>query len=125
MNIVHVVPTYFPAVRYGGPIESVHSLNKALVKEGVEVHVYTTNIDGKANLAVPTGVPQNLDGVKVTAMGPASAGDRGADERREAGVRALTHFQMLRDHRHAGTAVERAAAAHRRAAPFGQTRGRG
>ena len=47
MKILHVVPTYYPAVRYGGPIRSVHGLASALAAQGHDVHVYTTNVDGK------------------------------------------------------------------------------
>lgn len=66
MRILHVVPTYFPAVRYGGPIVAVHGLCKALVRRGHEVEVFTTNIDGDALLDVPAGVPVELDGVRVS-----------------------------------------------------------
>ena len=65
MRILHVVPSYHPAVRYGGPIVSVHALCKALAQRGHEVHVFTTNVDGKANSDVPLGVPVDMDGVKV------------------------------------------------------------
>lgn len=65
MRILHVVPTYVPAYRYGGPIESVHALNKHLVREGAEVTVFTTAIDGAENLQVPLGVPVDRDGVSV------------------------------------------------------------
>ena len=43
MNLLCVSPSYRPAFQYGGPIISIHSLNKALVKKGVNVTVYTTN----------------------------------------------------------------------------------
>ena len=66
MRVLHVVPTYFPAVRYGGPIWSVHSLCRALVLRGHEVNVVTTNIDGPGKLDVPTNRPVNLDGVSVS-----------------------------------------------------------
>jgi glycosyltransferase involved in cell wall biosynthesis len=65
MKILHVVPTYLPAWRYGGPIRSVHGLAKALVNRGHEVYVYTTNIDGPNVLDVPTNTPVNIDGVMV------------------------------------------------------------
>ena len=65
MKILHIVPTYYPAVRYGGPIKTVHELNKELVKQGAEVTVYTTNIDGRNNLNVLLGKPVDVDGVKV------------------------------------------------------------
>ena len=65
MKILHIIPAYFPAVRYGGPIKSVHSLNAGLVKNGVDVTVYTTNINGLDNLNVPLGEAVDIDGVKV------------------------------------------------------------
>jgi len=65
MRILHVVPTYLPATRYGGPIQSVHGLCKALVELGHEVHVYTSSLDGDGRLNVPEGTPVILDGVQV------------------------------------------------------------
>jgi glycosyltransferase involved in cell wall biosynthesis len=65
MRVLHVVPTYAPAWRYGGPIRSVHALCRALVQRGHEVHVYTTNMDGPGNLDVPVEVPIDRDGVNV------------------------------------------------------------
>lgn len=57
MRILHVVPSYIPAYRYGGPIRSVHGLCKALAVRGHEVHVFTTNVDGEKDSDVPLGVP--------------------------------------------------------------------
>jgi len=65
MRILHVVPTYLPAYRYGGPIHSVHGLCKALAARGHDVHVFTTNVDGSSDSEVPLGVPVGVDGVKV------------------------------------------------------------
>lgn len=65
MRILHVIPTYLPAIRYGGPIYSVHGLCKALAALGHEVHVYTTNVDGPGDSAVPLMQPVDWDGVKV------------------------------------------------------------
>ena len=65
MRILHIVPSYYPAHRYGGPIQSVHNLNKDLVKQGADVTVYTTSADGSDDLQVPYGVPVDCDGVKV------------------------------------------------------------
>ena len=65
MRILHVVPSYLPAIRYGGPIASVHGLCKALAARGHEVEVFTTNVDGPGDSDVPLGVPVDLDGVKV------------------------------------------------------------
>lgn len=65
MRILHVVPTYLPAVRYGGPIFAVHGLCRALASRGHQVEVVTTNINGSEQSAVPIGVPVALDGVLV------------------------------------------------------------
>src|SRR3982074_830503 len=66
LRILHVVPTYWPAVRYGGPIRSVHALSRELVKRGHEVLVFTTNVDGAKDSAVPTCRAVDVDGVQVT-----------------------------------------------------------
>ena len=65
MRILHVVPSYLPAVRYGGPIFAVHGLCQALAARGHDVHVFTTNIDGPGVSSVPIAAPVNLDGVQV------------------------------------------------------------
>jgi glycosyltransferase involved in cell wall biosynthesis len=65
MRILHVVPTYLPATRYGGPIVAVHSLCRALAARGHAVEVFTTSIDGPLDTAVPYDRPVMLDGVKV------------------------------------------------------------
>lgn len=66
MKILHVVPTYVPAWRYGGPIRSVHGLCKALVELGHDVDVYTTNVNGSGITNVPIGNPVSLEGVNVS-----------------------------------------------------------
>jgi len=65
LRILHVVPSYIPAYRYGGPIYSVHGLCKALVDLNHDVHVFTTNINGLNNSDVPLDTPVDIDGVKV------------------------------------------------------------
>lgn len=65
MKVLHVVPSYLPATRYGGPIYSVHGLCKALAQRGHEVSVFTTNVDGPNDSAVPLGQPVEVDGVQV------------------------------------------------------------
>jgi glycosyltransferase involved in cell wall biosynthesis len=65
LRILQVMPTYFPAVRYGGPIRSVHALSKGLVDRGHEVHVFTSSMDGPLDLTVPEQTPVDLDGVLV------------------------------------------------------------
>ena len=65
LRLLHVVPTYLPATRYGGPIYAVHGLCKALAAQGHDVHVFTTNVDGPEDSPVPIERPVDLDGVKV------------------------------------------------------------
>lgn len=65
LKILHIVPTYIPAYRYGGPIKSVHGLCRGLVELGHDVHVFTTNVNGPGDSDVPLGVPVDIDGVKV------------------------------------------------------------
>lgn len=65
LRILHVVPTYLPATRYGGPIYSVHGLCRALAARGHRVRVLTTNVDGPHDSPVPLGQPVMLDGVEV------------------------------------------------------------
>ena len=66
LRLLHVVPTYLPAVRYGGPIRSVHALCRELAVRGHEVHVFTTSVDGTGSSAVPIGRPVDVEGVLVT-----------------------------------------------------------
>jgi len=65
MKILHITPSYLPAYSYGGPILSVHSLNKWLVKRGADITVFTTNIDNKGTTNVPLYQKVLIDGVKV------------------------------------------------------------
>jgi len=64
MKLLCVVPSYWPAFQYGGPIYSVHNFNKALVRKGVDVTVYTTCV-GLGD-KVPINQETDVDGVKVT-----------------------------------------------------------
>jgi glycosyltransferase involved in cell wall biosynthesis len=65
MRILHVVPSYLPAVRYGGPIYTVHGLCRALAARGHELQVFTTNVDGPGVTATPIGTPVDLDGIQI------------------------------------------------------------
>ena len=65
MKVLHVVPTYWPATRYGGPIYSVHGLCAALAKNDTSVTVFTTSVDGAKNSDVNHGELYKKDGVKV------------------------------------------------------------
>lgn len=66
MRLLHIVPTYLPALRYGGPIRSVHALCRELAAAGHDVHVFTTSVDGPSDSDVPLMRPVDLEGVKVT-----------------------------------------------------------
>lgn len=61
-----MVPTYYPAVRYGGPVTSIRLTCATLAQQGHDVRVFTTNVDGPSVLDVPAGRPCSLDGVAVT-----------------------------------------------------------
>lgn len=65
MKILHVVPTYLPAWRHGGPILAIHGMCKALAARGHEVTVFTTDIHGDGSLEVPLEEPVGIDGVEV------------------------------------------------------------
>lgn len=65
LRILHVVPTYLPATRYGGPIFSVHGLACAQAALGADVSVLTTSVDGPLDSNVVHGQACMLDGVKV------------------------------------------------------------
>jgi len=65
VRILHVVPSYLPAYRYGGTVFATHALCAALVRAGCAVTVFTTDVDGVGNSAVPLGVPVKRDGVEI------------------------------------------------------------
>jgi len=75
LKILHVVPSYLPAIRYGGPIYTVHGLCRALIDRNHDVHVFTTNVDGRSVSDVPTNRPVSVNGVSVNYF-PTSLGRR-------------------------------------------------
>ena len=50
MRVLHVVPSFYPATCYGGPIHSVLSLCNGLTQKGCEVRVLTTDANGESRL---------------------------------------------------------------------------
>lgn len=66
MRILHILPSYLPAVRYGGPTFAVHGLCSALAAQGNQIEVFTTSINGAEDSDVPLCTPVPLDGVLVT-----------------------------------------------------------
>ncbi len=65
LRVLHVIPAFYPATRYGGPTESVYRMCLALPDQGVHVDVVTTDADGPESLAVPIDVPTTYEGVPV------------------------------------------------------------
>ena len=65
MRILHVIPSFAPAWRYGGPIFAAVSLTRELARRGHDVTVATTNVDGPGELDVPLNRPVPMDGVDV------------------------------------------------------------
>ncbi len=65
MKILHVIPSFAPAWRYGGTVTLAVSLTRELARQGHEVTVMTTNIDGPGVLDVPLERPVPMDGVDV------------------------------------------------------------
>ena len=58
-------PDILPAQIALGPIYPTHYLNKWLVRKGVDVTVYTTNLDERKVMDVPINQPVFIDGVRV------------------------------------------------------------
>lgn len=65
MRVLHVVPSYFPAVRYGGPVVSHRRLSESLVQAGVTVDIATTDANGREDLSVPTDRWVEMGGARV------------------------------------------------------------
>jgi glycosyltransferase involved in cell wall biosynthesis len=63
MNILHVVPGFYPAVQYGGPARSVFEIARRQAKRGHNVTVFTTNLhlEGK----VDANKPQLVEGITL------------------------------------------------------------
>lgn len=70
MRILHVLPAYYPAIRYGGPVVAVHGLTRALAARGHSVEVMTTNADGAGSSDVPLNEPVIHDGVTIRYFAP-------------------------------------------------------
>ncbi|MDT8308006.1 MAG: glycosyltransferase [Bacteroidales bacterium] len=66
MKLLFVVPNYEPAWSFGGVMRCMSTLCRGLQHEGVDVTVYTTNLDGKGGtLAVEPGEYTSVGGVSV------------------------------------------------------------
>lgn len=65
MRILYICSYYKPAYVYGGPAKSIAAMCEALVQQGAQVTVLTTNADGNKPLDVPLEGPVDVDGVTV------------------------------------------------------------
>ena len=66
MRILFITPYYKPAVVYGGPTKSIATLCEAITRQGTEVSVYTTDLNGSERLeSTPLHHPVEVDGVLV------------------------------------------------------------
>jgi glycosyltransferase involved in cell wall biosynthesis len=50
LRVLHVVPWFYPALIYGGPVQSTYDLARATARAGCDVRVLTTNANGESNL---------------------------------------------------------------------------
>jgi glycosyltransferase involved in cell wall biosynthesis len=66
MKVLWVLPYYEGAIVYGGPARSLPLVCRALVGQGVEVSVLTTNANGRGVLDVPLRRPFFSGDVEVT-----------------------------------------------------------
>jgi glycosyltransferase involved in cell wall biosynthesis len=119
VKILHVVPTYLPARRYGGPIVAVHGLCRALAERGHEVHVFTTNVDGDDTLDVPVGTPVLMDGVHVHYFTSSFPRVYWSPSMRDALRREIATFDLVHIHAvYLWTGVAAARAAHKAGIPY-------
>ena len=65
MKVLHVIPSFAPAWRYGGPVVAALGLTREQARQGHNVTVLTTNNDGPGVLDVPVGRPVDMNGVEV------------------------------------------------------------
>lgn len=65
MRLLHVAPTWWPALRYGGTIVSTRGLCRALARGGDEVRVLATSVDGAGDSPVPHGRAVDDGGAQV------------------------------------------------------------
>ncbi len=75
-RVLYVLPWFYPAVRYGGPIESVLRTCQELGRH-VDLEVVTTDMDGPGRLDVPVAREMSVEGVSVRYFGRLSTNEYG------------------------------------------------
>jgi glycosyltransferase involved in cell wall biosynthesis len=63
VKILQVIPYFFPAWRFGGPVRVAYDVSRKLIERGHSVTVFTTDILGKQTRVKSSQA--NIDGVKV------------------------------------------------------------
>ncbi len=76
LRVLYVLPWFYPAVRYGGPIESVLRTCQELGRH-VDLEVVTTDMDGPGRLDVPVAREMSVEGVSVRYFGRLSTNEYG------------------------------------------------
>jgi glycosyltransferase involved in cell wall biosynthesis len=67
LKILQVVPYFYPAFAFGGPVKVAYSISKELVKRGHDVTVYTTDVKSQTERFVGPRVV-DVDGIEVHYM---------------------------------------------------------
>lgn len=66
MRILQVIPYFYPAWTFGGPVKVVYELSKELVKKGHDVTVYTTDVcDRVSGSDVKSNGPLQVYGIRT------------------------------------------------------------
>jgi len=65
VKILQVIPYFYPAWQYGGPVRLAYEMSKRLVQRGHEVIVYTTDALDKHSRLRAQSDTVNVDGVKI------------------------------------------------------------
>lgn len=64
MRVLHVIPSVAP--RYGGPSSAIAPMCRALIAQGLTVHLVTTDADGPGRLDVPVDADTMWNGVPTS-----------------------------------------------------------
>lgn len=66
MNIVHIVPVYAPAWKFGGPVQSISRICESMVEMGHKVSIITTNAGINKSEKISVHFPVERNGVNVS-----------------------------------------------------------
>ncbi len=99
MRVLHVSSYFAPAFAYGGPPRTILGLCAALRNAGVDVSVFTTTANGRAELPASSDGGSSVDGVRVRYF-PRAMPRRffGASGMKEALSNELSAFDLVHVH---------------------------